>query len=210
MLTLPVLAWPDAVRGLAPVHATQRSFDGVDDTQIAGAAAQIPAELDANSATISIRKARDNVISSRQHPGRTESALQCVTLGEALPDRLHDRVAFIILDGANLAPVGGGGERDTRANRLAIHEKGARAADTVLAPDMRSRQQARIAQEIGKRCPGLDIHVHRRAIDRHLHARHAKISCSARNTLALRTLYSYLVRACLPHSAVRSASAADA
>src|SRR5262249_12094831 len=76
--------------------------------------------------------------------------------------------------------------------------------------DMRSRQQARIAQEIGKRCPGLDIHVHRRAIDRHLHARHAKISCTARNTLALRTLYSYLVRACLPHSAVRSASTADA
>src|SRR6266403_1611835 len=99
--------------GGTAVNAAQCNFDGVDDAQVSRTAAEIAAELDTNAATVSMRQPRDNVIGGGQHPRRAEAALQCVTLGEALPDHVHHHVSLVTFDSANLATVGGGSERDT-------------------------------------------------------------------------------------------------
>src|SRR3954466_13998874 len=51
-------------------------FDGLDDRQIPGTAAEIAAKLGSDTVPVEIGNARKPFIGSRQHAGRTESALQ--------------------------------------------------------------------------------------------------------------------------------------
>ena len=60
------------------------------------------------------------------------------------------------LDGRDGRPVGLHGEQAAAAHGDAVEEHGARAADAVLAADVRPREAEPVAEEVGQQQPRLD------------------------------------------------------
>src|SRR5262249_15914669 len=86
---------------------------------------------------------------------RAECLLQMgdgAALGQTL-DRLH------------LAAVGLRGEHQAPADQLAVHAHGARAADAVLAADVRAGEPQLVPEKVHQVLPRLDLPRHRRAVD---------------------------------------------
>ena len=70
------------------------------------------------------------------------------------------------LDGLDLGAVRLHGEQQARADGDAVEPDGARAADAVLAPDVRPGQSERVAQEVGEQEPRLDLFAVAPPVDR--------------------------------------------
>jgi hypothetical protein len=69
---------------------------------------------------------------------------------ERLADCSHQVVALIALDRPNFRAVSRDRQCDAGADWFSVHQKRAGAANAMLAADMRARQQALVAHEIGK------------------------------------------------------------
>src|SRR5207253_2071887 len=115
-------------------------------------------------------------------PGSAEAALQGVMRAE----RLMQPPPLEPLDGANLTPVGLDGKRQARADGDAVELDGARAADAVLAADVRPRQAALVPQEVGEEQPGLDLGASPDAVDADLD--HSACASARVTTRAVRCL----------------------
>src|SRR5262249_55666084 len=95
------------------------------------------------------RRVRAQEIERRhQHAGRAEAALQPVMLAKRLLQRMELSVAHQALHRSELGAVGLDGEHDARARGLAVEQDRTRAADPVLATDMRAGEPQILADEV--------------------------------------------------------------
>ena len=136
-----------------------------DDALIAGAAAQVAAELDPDATRVGRGQADHDVARGDQHARRAVAALQAVLGGEGAAQARHDRVVVEALDGAHLGAVAGKRVGDAGARDLAVDLHRAGAADAVLAAQVRAGQQQMLAQEVGQVGARLDRGGHGLAVD---------------------------------------------
>ncbi len=108
--------------------------------------------------------AAHQVAGGDQHAGRAVAALQRVLLGEGPAQTRHQRVVVEALDGLYFGTVARHRVGDAGAGNLAVDRHRARAADAVLAADVRAREQQLLAQEIGETRAG--CHLRLRPADR--------------------------------------------
>ena len=78
-----------------------------------------------------------------------------MVLAERLLERVELAVAHESLDRQELGAVGLDREHDAGTRGLAVDQNSARAADAVLAADVRARQAEVLAQEIREQLAGL-------------------------------------------------------
>ena len=119
--------------------------------------------------------ARIKALGGDQAPGRAEAALQRVVAPErllqvgqrtALGERLH---------GLDSTSVDLDGEHAAAAHGHAVDEDRARAADAVLAPDVRPRQPEAVSEEVRQQHPRLDGLAHAAAVHGELDLHHAAL-----------------------------------
>ena len=85
-------------------------------------------------------------------------------------ERLLQRVQRAVgrgepLDGADLGAVGGRREHQARADRRAVDEHRAAAADAVLAPDVRAGEPELVAEHVREQVARLDLDAVLGAVD---------------------------------------------
>ena len=115
-----------------------------------------------------------------QDPGRAEAALERVVPRNASCSGVSSPVAGEPLDRHDLAAVGLHGEQQARADGDAVEPDRARAADAVLAADVRPGQAERVPQEVGEEQPRLDLLAIAPAVDGDVDRDHAARSRRAR------------------------------
>ncbi len=100
----------------------------------------------------------------RQHQEarRAEAALQAVVVDEGLLQRMQLLAVGEPFDGADLPAVGLDREHQAGADRLAVEDDRAGAADAVLAADMRAGLAAVVADRVDQRLARLDADRMRR------------------------------------------------
>jgi hypothetical protein len=169
-----------ASHGLRSLPNRNRA-DGVDDADIARAPTEVAGEFLADARVLDLAQPHDHVARGDQHAGRAIATLQSVMGRERLAQFRHQRIVVEALDGADVAAVAIHRKCDAGALRDAVDVDRARAADTLLAAEMRPRQIKLLAQEIGQMGARLDQRLDRTAVHRDRDRRHA--SCrSARRT----------------------------
>src|SRR5579885_3179197 len=130
-------------------HPLRRIERGDDDVVIAGAAAQIAGNADADVFFARIGIFAQQLDQRRQNSRRAEAALQAMIIAERLLQRVQrlavGRDAF---DRHDLVAVGLHREHQARAGRTAVEQNGAGAADAVLAAQMRAGKAQIVPQEI--------------------------------------------------------------
>src|SRR5436190_4155921 len=138
----------------------------LDDLLVAGAAAQVPADRIADLRLGRIRIRVQQSLRGDEHSRRAVAALQAVRLAEAVLQNAHRAVGFReTLDGGDAVAV--------RLHR--VHEAGpygfpvehhrARAADAVLAADVRAGEEQVVAQPVDQRQPRRHLGRSRLAVD---------------------------------------------
>jgi len=114
----------------------------------------------------------------QEHPRRTEAALQAVVLAERFLERMELAVAHQALDCHELGALGLDSEHDARARRLAVEQNRARAADTMLASDVRAREREifpdEVHEELARLAPALVLDAVHLQADRH-HVSHGRL-----------------------------------
>src|ERR1700722_9504676 len=137
-------------------HPSRRIERGYDDVLIAGAAAQIAGNTDADVFLGRVGIVAQELDQRGQNARRAEAALQAVMLVECLLQRMQGlRVGCDTLDRHDLVAVGLHREHQARSRRIAVEQNGAGAAHAVLAAKMSAGEAQLMAQEIRKR------HAHR-------------------------------------------------
>ena len=131
-------------------------LDRVDDRRVARAAAEVPGEH-VDDLLAGRAAAREEVVGRDQDPGRAEAALERVVALERLLERRQRRRPGERLDRLDRRPVDLHGEEAAAAHRDAVEADGARAADAVLAADVRAGQPEAVAEEVGQQQPRLDV-----------------------------------------------------
>ena len=130
-------------------------LNGANDSDIAGAAAEIAAHPDPDLALISLRQPQHQVAGGHQHSRRAIAALQCVLAGERRAQLDGDLVVVEPLDRGDLRARASRGIGDAGSCRHTVQQDGAGPADAVLAAEMRSREVELVADEVRKICPRL-------------------------------------------------------
>ena len=117
--------------------------------------------------------AREQVVGRHQDPRRAEAALERVVAPERLLKRCERAVPREPLDRDDLCAVDLRGEQQARAHGDAVELHGARAADAVLAADVRPGEPELVAEEVGEEEPRLDVLAVAPAVDGHVDRDHA-------------------------------------
>ena len=153
--------------------ADRGGADGGEDALVAGAAAEVAGQRDADLVVGRVRVVAQERGRRHDEAGRAEPALQAVVVAERRLDRRQRAVgAAEALDGGDLGAVGLHGEHQARAHGLAVEQHGAGAADAVLAAEVGAGEPAPLAQEVGQREPGLGrVRPAGRPVDPHLDMR---------------------------------------
>src|SRR5712692_584790 len=193
-------------------HALRRELHRLDDLLIAGAAAQVSADRIADLPFGRIRIRIQQSLGSDQHPWSAVAALQAVRLAEAVLQHAHRAVGLReTLDGGDAVAVRLHGIHEAGAHRLSVEHHRARAADAVLAADVRAGETQLFAQPVHQRqarrhCAwvALAVHLHLYRIQCFAHAALA-FSRASRSARAARTAarcrrYSALAWRSLPGS----------
>ena len=163
---------PDHGLSALPVGGA-RFEHGLDDRDVAGAAAQIARQRRADAVGVRLRFLRQKGMRGHQHAGRAEAALQRVMLAEGGLQRAQRVVVRETLDGDDAAAFGLHRQHQTGADRSPVDNDRARAADAVLAAEMRAGEPQFLPQAIGEMHPRLDIDRHGLAVEPELHPHHA-------------------------------------
>src|SRR3954469_19757825 len=113
----------------------------LDDLLITGAAAEIAADRFAYLGFGGLRHRVQQRLSRDQHARRAIAALERVRVAEAVLKHAWAAVRFReTFHRGHAMTVGLHGEHEARAHRLAVEKHRARAADAVLAADVRAGQ----------------------------------------------------------------------
>src|SRR5262245_58986198 len=142
-----------------------RRLHGLDDAVIAGAAAQHGRDPLTDLGLGRLRVRLEEVERGHQHARRAEPALEPVVLVEGLLQRVEPTIAHEPLDRGDPRAVGLDREHDARARGLTVEQNGARAADAMLAADVRARQSEVLAQEVHQQLARLAAPVARDTVD---------------------------------------------
>ena len=103
---------------------------------VAGAAADVAGDRLADLRLVGAGSSRRNARRGHQDARRAEPALQGVVLAERLLQRVRSSPLGEALDGRDLGAVGLDGEHQARADRPAVDDHRAGAADAVLAAEV--------------------------------------------------------------------------
>ena len=136
-----------------------------DDPHVAGAPAEVAAELAPDRRIVHRREAGDDVPRRDQHPRRAEAALQGVMPRERIAQRLPDRIVSQAFHGDDLGALAGVRIGDAGADRTPVHEHRARPAHPVLAAEMGAGEVQVVAQQLGELRPRRDGGLARLAVD---------------------------------------------
>ncbi len=158
----------------SPPGVFGRPADGAHDVLVAGAAAELARDHVPDLGLGRIGVAVEQPAGGHQHARGAEAALQAVALHEALLERVELAALVQVLDGADGAAVGHGGQHGAALDRLAVHPQHARAAVGGVAAPVGAGQAQVVAHEVHEQQPGLDLAGHLGPVDghRHLHVRH--------------------------------------
>src|SRR5579884_360717 len=119
-------------------HLLGGVLDGLDDVDVAGAAAQVALDAALDLVFGGIGVGLQQVDGLHDHARRAEAALQAVLLPEALLHRVQPARRRQALDGQDVRALGLNGEDGARLHRPAIHVDGAGAALGGVTADMRA------------------------------------------------------------------------
>src|SRR4051794_26918469 len=144
---------PTAWTPMSALPGLVRGPDRADDPLVAGAPAQVSGERLADLRVARPVLVPQQVVGGEQDAGGAEPALQAVVVPEGLLDRVQPVPGRQSLDRGQVGAVGLDGEQQAGADRLAVHQDGARPAHPVLAPHVRAGQAQVLAQEVGQRAP---------------------------------------------------------
>ena len=139
--------------------------DGAHDADIAGAAAEIAAEIVADALFVGLVEPQYDVARRDDHAWRAEAALQRVVLGKRPAKGRHDRVGLKAFDRLDHGAVVGVCISDARTDRLAVDQNGAGAANPLFAGQMRPGQVQPVTQNGGELRAGLDLGMAQLAVD---------------------------------------------
>ena len=143
-----------------------RVSNGLDDVDVAGAAAEVALERVPDLVLARIGVLAEQADGGHHHPGRAVAALEPVLLVERLLHRVQLPVLGEPLDRRHLAPVRLDGEHRARLDRLAVEQDRAGAARRRVAADVRPGQAEALAQDVDEELPRLDLELVPRAVDR--------------------------------------------
>ncbi len=166
----------------------RRVLDGLDDVDVAGAAAEVAGDRLANLVVGRIGIAFEEGDGGHHHAGRAEAALQAMLLEEALLHRMQDAALLQPLDGADLRAIGLNGEHRAGLGRDAVHEHRAGAAARRVATDVRAGQVRHLADEVHEQQSRLDLRRNWLPVDRQgdllFHVAHWTPPANARSAAA--------------------------
>src|SRR2546430_1021103 len=215
--------------GLRPVpsfpflrYALGRELHRLDDLLVSGAAAQVAADRIADLRFARVRIRAQQGVRCDEHSRRAVAALQAVRLAEAVLQHAHRAVGpRETLDGGDAVAVRLHRVHEAGTHGFAVQHHRARAADAVLAADVRAGEEQVVAQPVdqrqARRHPGrsrLAVYLDRDGVERVAHRLRA-LSRASRNARAARTAargrrYSALACRSLPGSvSVAAARAAS-
>src|SRR6267378_4499536 len=205
--------------GLRPEHsfrflryALRGELHRLDDLLVAGAAAQVPADRIADLLFGRARVRIQQALGRDQHARGAVAALQAVRLAEAVLQHAHRPVRLgETLDGGDAVAVRLHCVHEAGAHGLPVEHHRARAADAVLAADVRAGEEKVFAQPVdqreARRHPGgsrlavdLDGNSVKRLAHRLLALSRASRSARAASTPARCRRYSALAWRSLPGS----------
>ena len=149
----PMAAWQCAhLASLGQALGGER--DRIDDLLVAGAAAQVAADRLADLLLGRPRVGVEQRLRRDQHARRAVAALQRVRLAEAVLQHAQRAVGLRqALDRGDAVAVRLHREHQAGAHRLAVEHDRARAADAVLAADVRAGEAQILAQPVDEREP---------------------------------------------------------
>src|SRR5262249_16470485 len=148
-----------------------------------------------------------------------ESALEAVAVPHRFLQRVHRAVGREALDGHDLGTARLNREHQARANRFAVEQHRARAADAMLATDVGTRQVEVLADEVDQCLAGFDRTPARRSVDGQVEGDlfahsgapvRSHAARRARRTITPATCLRYADDACTSDGGVRSRAAASA
>src|SRR5712691_5587817 len=119
-------------------HLFGRVFDGLNDIDVAGAAAQIAFQRELDLVVRGIRVLLQQVHGLHDHAGRAEAALQAVLLPETLLHRVQLARRCQTLDRQDVGALGLHREHGARFHGLAVQVDGAGAALGGVAAHVRA------------------------------------------------------------------------
>ena len=125
--------------------------DGVDDLDVAGAAADVAGERLLDRLAVVAAARVDVRLRGEHHPGRAEAALRGVVVRERLLDRRQVVGVAEPFDRRDLGAVHGGERQEAGAAGLAVDEHGARAAAALLAAVLRAQDPELLAEHVQQR-----------------------------------------------------------
>ena len=130
-------------------------MDCADDFVVAGAAAEVVGEVEADLVLGRIGVLVEQGFGGDEEAGRTDAALQGGAFQKALLERVQVAVLGEAFDRFDLGPFGFDREDQAAVHRQAVHEHGARAAVAVVAAFLRAGQVQRIAEHLQEALPRL-------------------------------------------------------
>jgi hypothetical protein len=130
-------------------------LDGADDFIIAGTAAEISGELEADVVFGGLWVFVEESLGGHEEAGSADAALQGGTFKEALLERVQMTVLGEAFDGFDFRAFGFRRENDAAIHGDAIHDDGAGSAITVVAALFGAGQTQRVAERFEKTLPRL-------------------------------------------------------
>ena len=126
-------------------------LDGSDDFVVAGAAAEIAREVEADFVFGRLRVLGQEPFALHDEAGSADAALQRGSFEERLLDRVQPGRRGDAFDRANGRPFGLDGQHEAAIDRSAIHDDRARSAVAVRATFLRAGQVHVVSQDFEQR-----------------------------------------------------------
>src|SRR3984893_19116362 len=142
-------------------------LDSLDDEVVAGAAAEVPGQHLADLLARRCGLLAEERAGAHDDPGGAVAALEPVLGPEGLLHRMQAVGGGDALDGGDTPPVGLHGQHEAGAGGVAVEPGGARAADPVLAAQVRAGELEDLSQEVGERLGHLRPALVLLAVDGH-------------------------------------------
>ena len=133
----------------------RRGLDSADDFVIAGAAAEVAGELEADFVLGGVRSLVEQGFGGDEEAGGANAALECSAFEEALLERMQVALLGQAFDGFDRRSFGFDAENDATVDRKAVHQHGASTAVAVVAAFLGPGEPQIFAEDFQQALPGL-------------------------------------------------------
>src|SRR4051812_2615271 len=171
----------------------RRLLDRIDDARVAGAAADVAREPEADLGFARRRVFVQQRLRHHQNPRRAEPALGAAKPDEAVLQRMKRAIGRLqAFDRIDARALGLDAEHEARIHRLAVEDDGAGAAVSDVASLLRSAQARFVAQHVQQAAIGLERELDPLAVqgegDDTLHAAALRRASSSARRVRTRTI----------------------